>query len=67
MPNSWAPPPSGANLKIWEPMDSDPNGSDLQKQIRILYHRLKQNEIDQQFIIDARFYYLTGRNRPNMK
>lgn len=48
-------------------MDSDPNGSDLQKQIRILYHRLKQNEIDQQFIIDARFYYLTGRNRPNMK
>ena len=51
-------------IKIWE---SDADDIELQNQIRIMYHRLKQRESNQVFIIDAYNYYKgVSKIRPNL-
>lgn len=37
----------------------------IQNEIRILYHKLKKQEEDKQFITDCESYFKTGLNRPN--
>ena len=37
----------------------------IQNEIRILYHKLKKQEEDKQFITDCETYFRTGKNRPN--
>ncbi len=38
----------------------------IQNEIRILYHKLKKQEEDKQFITDCESYFKTGLNRPNI-
>jgi hypothetical protein len=52
-------------IKIW---NSEADDIELQNQIRIMYHRLKQMESDQVFINDAYNYYKgISRIRPNIE
>ncbi len=59
-------------IKIWESdpigrTKSDADDIELQNQIRILYHRLKERENNQVFIIDAYNYYKgISKIRPNI-
>ena len=51
-------------IKIWDPIDD----IELQNQIRIMYHRLKEIENNQVFISDAYNYYRGISNiRPNIE
>ena len=51
-------------IKIW---DSEADDQELQNQIRIMYHRLKEMESNQVFISDAYNYYKGISNiRPNI-
>jgi thymidylate kinase len=51
-------------IKIWE---MDPEEIELQNQIRIVYHRLKEKENNQVLLIDAYNYYRGISNiRPNL-
>ena len=56
MPNNY--------ITIWE---TDPEEIELQNQIRIVYHRLKERENNQVLLIDAFNYYKGISNiRPNL-
>ena len=51
-------------ITIWE---TDPEEIELQNQIRIVYHRLKEKENNQVLLIDAYNYYRGISNiRPNL-
>jgi len=51
-------------ITIWE---TDPEEIELQNQIRIVYHRLKEMENNQVLLIDAYNYYRGISNiRPNL-
>ena len=53
-------------INIWE---TDPEEIELQNQIRIMYHRLKERENNQVLLIDAFNYYKGGCSalRPNIR
>ena len=51
-------------ITIWE---TDPEEIELQNQIRIVYHRLKERENNQVLLIDAFNYYKgVSKIRPNI-
>ena len=58
-------------IKIWDPIGRTPFEADdieLQNQIRIMYHRLKEIENNQVFISDAYNYYKgVSKIRPNIR
>jgi hypothetical protein len=49
------------NPNVWDEADLL-----IQNEIRILYHKLKKQEEDKQFITDCESYFRTGKNRPNI-
>ena len=52
-------------IKLW---DSKADDIELQNQIRIMYHRLKERENNQVFCIDAFNYYKeVSKIRPNIR
>ena len=58
-------------IRIWETDPEEPSGGrsqiELQNQIRIVYHRLKERENNQVLLIDAFNYYKgVSKIRPNL-
>lgn len=49
------------NTNVWDEADLL-----IQNEIRILYHKLKKQEQEAQFIRDCESYFRTGKNRPNI-
>ena len=52
----------GTDTRVWESVDLE-----IQKQISIIYHRLKRAQIQHQLISDSISYYNHGKNRPNIE
>jgi hypothetical protein len=51
------------NINIWETFD-ETKEDEFDSSIRILYHKLKKQQNEAQFIRDSENYFRTGLNRP---
>ena len=64
MPNGNDNNDNKVNINIWERIAESRTQDELDINIRILYHKLKKQQEEAQFITDCENYYRTGLNRP---
>lgn len=64
MPNGNDNNDNKVNINIWERIAESRTQDELDINIRILYHKLKKQQEEAQFITDCQNYYRTGLNRP---